>query len=60
MNKSELESRIAELKMDYMRIQGDIEKLESTGNGVTKAEEQLIRIEDELKKLNEQLVKLSS
>ncbi|MEK4027097.1 MULTISPECIES: SE1832 family protein [Bacillaceae] len=59
MTKSEIESKIAELKMDYIRIQGDIEKLESTGNGVSKAEEQLIRIEKELQELNEELATLS-
>lgn len=59
MTKSEIESKIAELKMDYVRIQGDIEKLESTGNGVSKAEELLIRIEKELRELNEELVALS-
>lgn len=59
MKKSEIESKIAELKMDYIRVQGDIEKLESTGNGVTKAEEQLIRMEKELQELNEKLAALS-
>ncbi|KIL72895.1 SE1832 family protein [Bacillus badius] len=59
MTKSEIESKIAELKMDYIRVQGDIEKLESTGNTVTKAEEQLIRMENELKELNQQLAALS-
>ncbi|GLY11767.1 SE1832 family protein [Pseudobacillus badius] len=59
MTKSEIESKIAELKMDYIRVQGDIEKLESTGNAVTKAEEQLIRMENELKELNQQLAALS-
>lgn len=56
MTKSEVEYKIAELKMDYIRIQGDIEKLESVGQGVSKAEEQLIRMEKELKQLNEQLL----
>ncbi|KAB7704785.1 hypothetical protein F9802_16585 [Bacillus aerolatus] len=59
MTKSEIEAKIAELKMDYIRVQGDIEKLESTGNGVTKAEEQLIRMEKELKELNDKLAALS-
>ncbi|HEY9577150.1 MAG TPA: SE1832 family protein [Pseudobacillus sp.] len=59
MKKSEIESKIAELKMDYIRVQGDIEKLESTGNGVTKAEEQLIRMEKELQELNEKLAAFS-
>ncbi|MFK2826282.1 SE1832 family protein [Bacillus sp. B190/17] len=58
MTRSEIEAKIAELKMDYIRVQGDIEKLESTGHGVTKAEEQLIRMEKELKELNDQLTAL--
>ncbi|OKL36479.1 SE1832 family protein [Domibacillus mangrovi] len=56
MKKSQIEYKIAELKMDYMRVQGDIEKLESTGHGTTKAEELLIAMEIELKALNEQLL----
>ncbi|WP_309091274.1 SE1832 family protein [Domibacillus sp.] len=57
MNKSQIQYKIQELKMDYMRVQGDIEKLESTGNGVSKAEERLVEMEKELKELNELLLK---
>ncbi|MCM3790457.1 SE1832 family protein [Domibacillus sp. 8LH] len=57
MNKSQIEYKIQELKMDYMRVQGDIEKLESTGHGVSKAEERLVEMEKELKELNELLLK---
>ena len=56
MKKSQIEYKIAELKMDYMRVQGDIEKLESTGHGTTKAEDLLTAMEIELKVLNEQLL----
>ncbi|OES46223.1 SE1832 family protein [Domibacillus iocasae] len=56
MNKSQIEYKIRELKMDYIRVQGDIEKLESTGHGTSKAEEMLIEMENELKELNEQLL----
>lgn len=56
MKKSQIEYKIAELKMDYMRVQGDIEKLESTGHGTIKAEELLTAMEIELKVLNEQLL----
>ncbi|WP_046175803.1 SE1832 family protein [Domibacillus indicus] len=56
MNKSQIEYKIRELKMDYMRIQGDIEKLESTGHGTSKAEEMLVQLENELRELNEQLM----
>ncbi|MGM7636878.1 SE1832 family protein [Bacillus sp. Hm123] len=58
MTKSELEYKIAELKMDYIRVQGDIEKLESTGQGISKAEEQLVHMEQQLKELNDKLSKL--
>lgn len=51
MTKSEIEQRITELKMDYVRIQGDIEKLESVGHSPTKAEQMLEEIENELKEL---------
>lgn len=57
MNKSQIEYKIQELKMDYMRVQGDIEKLESTGHGVSKAEERLVEMEKELKELNKLLLK---
>jgi hypothetical protein len=56
MNKSQIEYKIRELKMDYIRVQGDIEKLESTGHGTSKAEEMLIEMENELKELNEKLL----
>lgn len=55
MTRAQLEYRIKELKMDYSRIQGDIEKLESTGHGVEKAEQMLAAIEAELAQLNDQL-----
>ena len=31
MNKKQIENEIAELKMEYINLQGDIEKLESVG-----------------------------
>ena len=57
MTKSQIESEIAELKMDYSSLQGDIEKLESTGHGdsVQKAEARLAKMEDRLAELNQQL-----
>lgn len=57
MNKRQVESAIAELKMDYINLQGDIEKLESTGNNsfVKKAEIRLAKLEDDLAELNKQL-----
>lgn len=57
MNKRQIESAIIELKMDYVNLQGDIEKLESTGNNsfVRKAETRLAAMEEKLAELNKQL-----
>ncbi|MFC5589268.1 SE1832 family protein [Sporosarcina soli] len=57
MEKRQVESAIAELKMDYINLQGDIEKLESTGNNsfVKKAEIRLAAMEEKLAHLNKQL-----
>lgn len=57
MNKRQVETAIAELKMDYINLQGDIEKLESTGNNsyVKKAELRLATMEANLAELNKQL-----
>ncbi|MGM0874808.1 MAG: SE1832 family protein [Bacillota bacterium] len=49
MDKNKKNEVISELKMEYIRIQGDIEKLESTGHSITKLEERLQVIETELK-----------
>ncbi|MBE1555089.1 SE1832 family protein [Sporosarcina limicola] len=61
MNKRQVELVIAELKMDYINLQGDIEKLESTGNNsyVKKAEVRLASMEERLAELNQQLTELS-
>lgn len=57
MNRNEIERKIEELKSDYIRIQGDMEKLESLGkNGnVAYSEKLLEEIELELKQLREML-----
>lgn len=61
MTKRQVENEIAELKMDYINLQGDIEKLESTGNDsfVKKAELRLESLEARLAELNKQLAALS-
>jgi TolA-binding protein len=58
--KSDIEYQIKELKMDYMNLQGDIEKLESTGHNdqVEKAEQRLANMEAKLAELNKQLAEL--
>ncbi len=59
-SKSDIEYQIKELKMDYMNLQGDIEKLESTGHNdqVAKAEQRLANMEATLAELNKQLAEL--
>lgn len=61
MNKRQIEVEITELKMDYINLQGDIEKLESTGNDsfVAKAEVRLATMEDKLAELNKKLAEFS-
>ncbi len=58
--KSDIEYQIKELKMDYMNLQGDIEKLESTGHNdqVAKAEQRLANMETKLAELNKLLAEL--
>ncbi len=57
MNKKQLEREIAELKMEYVNLQGDIEKLESVGQNrfVAKSEVRLGAMEEKLAQLNQQL-----
>jgi len=55
MNRKELEGKLAEAKSDYVRIQGDMDKLEYVRGRVSSAEEQLIRLEKEIADLNKQL-----
>lgn len=59
MNKSELEALLAELKSDYVRIQGDMDKLEAVDGRVSSAEEQLIRLEKEIADVRLQLKDLA-
>lgn len=60
MTKHELQQEIAELKMDYVRLQGDMEKLESTGHPamLDNAEKRLATMETRLQELNQALAKL--
>ncbi|MFD2682241.1 SE1832 family protein [Bacillus seohaeanensis] len=52
MSSKEIEAKIAELKMEYMRLQDDMEKLESFGRSVEKQEVKLKEIEKELQHYN--------
>lgn len=56
MEKRQIELKIGELKMDYIRVQSDIEKLESTGYSTVKAEKMLMEIEKELAECNSKLL----
>ncbi len=56
--KVELEQEIKQLKMDYVRIQGDLDKLESVGGNVSPLEKTLERMEQELSRLRAELAKL--
>lgn len=60
MNASEIQAQIIELKMDYIRLQGDMEKLESTGHPtmLEKAEQRLADMEVQLAELNNKLAAL--
>ncbi|MFA1821779.1 SE1832 family protein [Virgibacillus oceani] len=55
MNKKELIQKLDELKSDYTRIQGDMDKLEYVRGRVSSAEAQLIRLEKEISEVNHQL-----
>jgi len=55
MDKKQLEIQLLELKSDYVRIQGDLDKLEFVKGRVSSAEEQLVRLEEEIAQVNKQL-----
>ncbi|MBA2175166.1 hypothetical protein H0266_09700 [Halobacillus locisalis] len=55
MTEKEIQDEITFLKADYIRIQGDLDKLEAAGGNVQKAEQQLASMEEQLKSLNKQL-----
>lgn len=55
MDKKQLESKLLELKSDYIRIQGDLDKLEFVKGRVSSAEEQLVRLEEEIAEVNKAL-----
>jgi len=60
VTKSQLQQEIAELKMDYINLQGDTEKLESLGHedSVKQAVTRLENMEARLAELNKQLAAL--
>lgn len=44
----DLDYKLKELKHDYVRIQADLEKVESTGHNTDSLEKQLVIIENEI------------
>ncbi|MFD2706417.1 SE1832 family protein [Salibacterium lacus] len=57
MERKEIEEKIQNLKMDYIRIQGDLDKLETVGGNAAGAIRELELIETEMKELNQALQK---
>ncbi|MBM7841163.1 ribosomal protein L29 [Alkalihalobacillus xiaoxiensis] len=51
----ELEAQLAELKSDFIRLQGDVEKIESIGGNVAQSVKQLINLEDEIAQVRKEL-----
>ena len=60
LTKDQLQQQIAELKMDYINLQGDMEKLESVGHpdSVNQALVRLENMEARLAELNKPLAAL--
>lgn len=52
MDRAQLEAKLLELKSDYIRIQGDIDKIEAVGGRIMPAEKQLVRLEEEITEIN--------
>jgi uncharacterized coiled-coil DUF342 family protein len=55
MTKQEFEYKMNEVKLDYIRIQGDLEKLESFGRNTEIQQRKLDELEQELSDLHKQL-----
>lgn len=58
MTKAQIEAEMAELKSDYVRIQGDVEKATSFGVNTSTGERKMIEIEERLAELNKKLDQL--
>jgi len=50
-----LEQKLEELKYDYIRLQSDLEKIESTGNNPEKMIANLHQLEDEMRDLKKKI-----
>ncbi|MHA6725256.1 SE1832 family protein [Macrococcoides caseolyticum] len=51
----DLNQQLLELKEEYMRIQNDLEKVESTGQVSPRLEEKLVEIENQIAQVRAQL-----
>ncbi|MDJ1112155.1 MULTISPECIES: SE1832 family protein [Staphylococcaceae] len=51
----DLNQQLLELKEEYMRIQNDLEKVESTGQASPRLEEKLVEIENQIAQVRAQL-----
>lgn len=49
------EQKLEELKYEYIRLQGDLEKIESTGNSPEKMIAQLHKLEEEIRTLRKEI-----
>jgi len=58
MEREELEAKLNELKSDYTRIQGDLDKLEYIKGKTNSNERQLAKLEDEIAEVNRKLDEL--
>lgn len=55
MTKKEIEYKIQDLKMEYIRLQNDLEKLEFVQGNLSPLERQIAQIEEEMKALYKEL-----
>ena len=51
--KMDLESKLQELKYEYVHLQGDLEKIESTGHPTKKMTDRLAALEKEIKEVRQ-------
>ncbi|ASN03994.1 SE1832 family protein [Virgibacillus necropolis] len=58
MKAKEIKAKLIELKADYARIMGDMDKVEAVGQRTTIEENQLALLEKEISDLNKQLEEL--
>lgn len=58
MNPKEIKVKLIELKSDYARIMGDMDKVEAVGKRTNIEEKQLEQLEREISILNKQLDEL--